>query len=743
MHRLCSTLLSCLCLCLYLCLPACSSQCAASDQKRIPWTGTQLHGTAEPPPPFRATRVWPELQVKAPVYLRAEPGSRRILVVDHKAGGTEPGGIVAFNSDVGAGSVQPVLATDFLIYGFCFDPRYTENRWIYVISNGPNKEAVKRNRIARWTISRDDAGQAEPDSETVILEWESNGHNGGDLAFGPDGMLYCPTGDGTTDSDPLATGQGLNDLLSVMLRLDVRSTTPERPYSIPPDNPFIGLPDARPEIWAYGFRNPWRLDIDQQTGQVWVGQNGQDLWEQVYLVQRGENYGWSVQEGSHPFYPERPRGQQPITPPAAEHSHAEARSLTGGIVCRSTEFPELEGCFLYGDYSTGRIWGIRKENGQTTVHKELADTTLQIAGFARGHAGEILIADHGGGIWKLEHSPAEPPFAFPQKLSDTGLYLSVPDHRMAPGIMPYSVNVQFWSDGAHKQRWFAVPQQDTIEYTSPRGWNFPNGSVLVKSFWLERQQGDPASRFPVETRLMVRWQNEWAGYSYRWNDEGTDAVLVSREGLDADFTLTHAATGTAVNHTWHYPSRAECMVCHSRAANYVLGLCEPQMNCSVPDGNEGTINQLQLLEQLGYFSKPLSRPAAERLRLIPHDDETAPLALRAASWLHANCSSCHVEAGGGNSLFSAEITEVPEKRRLIDALPVHSTFDLANARLVAPGAPSSSVLLHRIAHRDRSRMPPIGSLIPDPVGVDLIRRWIEQLEPGNAAADTSSSPGDR
>ncbi|MGV2333754.1 MAG UNVERIFIED_CONTAM: PQQ-dependent sugar dehydrogenase [Planctomycetaceae bacterium] len=150
------------------------------------------------------------------------------------------------------------------------------------MSNGPVKDAVKRNRISRWTISRDASAKAEPDSELVILEWESNGHNGGDLAFGPDGMLYCPTGDGTTDSDPLATGQGLNDLLAVMIRIDVRRATPERPYSIPADNPFTAVSGARPEIWAYGFRNPWRLDIDQQTGQVsgwpeWAGFMGAGL----------------------------------------------------------------------------------------------------------------------------------------------------------------------------------------------------------------------------------------------------------------------------------------------------------------------------------------------------------------------------------------------------------------------------------------------------------------------------------
>jgi uncharacterized repeat protein (TIGR03806 family) len=709
---------------------------AASDKVRVPWTQSRLRGTAEPAAPFRVVRVWSELPLKAPVYLRAEPGSGRMLVVDHRFGGSEPGGIVAFEDAAGASVLQSVLQTDFLIYGFCFHPRYEENRWLYVISNGPLKEQTKRNRISRWTISRE-TGSAESGSEQVVLEWESNGHNGGDLAFGPDGMLYCPTGDGTTDSDPLATGQGLNDLLAVMLRIDVDRPSEGRAYSIPADNPFVATPGARPEIWAYGFRNPWRLDIDQQTGQVWVGQNGQDLWEQVYEVRRGENYGWSVQEGSHPFYQERPRGSEPIVAPAAEHSHAEARSLTGGVVYRGNEFPELDGCFLYGDYSTGRIWGIRREGDRTVFQQELADTTLQIAGFAPGRRGEVFLVDHGGGLWKLERRERQPPYPFPQRLSETGLFESVSEHRMVPGVLPYSVNVSFWSDGAQKQRWLAVPGVETIEYTSTRGWNFPNGSVLVKSFWLERRSGEAGSRFPIETRLMVRWENEWAGYSYRWNSEGTDAELVVREGMDAEYVLSDGA-GLERVQTWHYPSRAECMVCHSRAANYVLGLCELQMNCEVADGSGGRIGQLELLEQLGYFSKPIGKPVSDRQRLVPVDDETASVSLRAASWLHANCASCHVEAGGGNSQFSAELTEVPEKRRLIDAVPVHSGFDLSNARLVAPGAPENSVLLHRISRRDRSRMPPIGSLIPDPAGVAVIRRWIEEL-PATGAVGSAAA----
>ena len=137
-----------------------------------------------------------------------------------------------------------------------------------------NTAANKQNRISRFTVSRLSDGELKADSELTLLEWDSNGHNGGDLAFGPDGYLYCPTGDGTSDSDPLATGQGLNDLLSVMLRLDVDHPAGDKAYSIPSDNPFINVPDARPEIWAYGFRNPWRMDFDHQLNQLWLGQIG-------------------------------------------------------------------------------------------------------------------------------------------------------------------------------------------------------------------------------------------------------------------------------------------------------------------------------------------------------------------------------------------------------------------------------------------------------------------------------------
>ncbi len=708
---------------------AASSNIDGSELHRIPWTESRMIGSPEPPLPFRVIRAYEKLPLFAPVYFRVEPGTDRIFFVDHKGDWKEPGGLRVFQDRQDVDSSKPLLHMNRLIYGFCFHPKYAENGFVFLISNGPMEAANKQNRISRFTVDRSQDGGLKDDSEVVVLEWDSNGHNGGDLAFGPDGFLYCPTGDGTSDSDPLETGQGLNDLLAVMLRLDVDHPSNGKQYSVPPDNPFVNTPGARPEIWAYGFRNPWRMDYDHESNQLWLGQNGQDLWEQVYLIRKGENYGWSVQEGSHPFYVQRPSGPQPITAPVAEHHHSESRSLTGGIVYRGDKLPELNGCFIYGDYSTGKIWGVRHDGTQVTFHRELADTTLQITGFAMNNAGELLVIDHAGGFYRIELNPPVAPTAFPRKLSDTGLFASVAEHRLLPSVIPYSVNVELWSDGAFKQRWLAVPRDEKIEYTSNRGWTFPNGSVLVKSFALEREAGHAETRRWVETRLMVRQQNEWVGYSYRWNDDQTDAVLLDAPGADVEFRIKdQTVDGGVRKQTWRYPSRAECMVCHSRAVNYVLGLTENQMNRD-HDYGEVKRNQLQMLSDLAFFKGPLPKPVEELSRLTDPFDATVDLQTRATSYLHANCANCHVEAGGGNAQFSAEIDAKPDQVRLYDVRPVHTSFDIADARLVAPGAPERSLLLQRMQRRGHGQMPPMATNQIDLPAIELIRQWIQQMPP--------------
>lgn len=708
-------------------------------EQRTSWTTSRVVGSPNPPLPYRTARVFEQLELNSPIYLAAEPGRGTYLVVETLGGGGGPGRLRRFADDPSVSTLETVLTLDRLIYGLCFHPRFAENGYVYLVTNGPTKAETKHNRIARYTIHPEKPHGIDPQSELVIIEWESNGHNGGELAFGPDGMLYCVTGDGTSDSDPLLTGQGVNDLLAVMLRLDVDHPDQNRPYSIPPDNPFVHMPDARPEIWAFGFRNPWRMTFDKQTGHLWVTQNGQDLWEQVYVVQRAGNYGWSVQEGSHPFYPNRPKGPGEILPPVTEHHHVEARSLTGGVVYYGSKLPDLRGTYIYGDYSTGKVWGVRYDGKKATWHQELVDTPFAIVGFTETPGGDLLVIDHQTGIYKLEPNPppTTPPPPFPMKLSETGLFSAVAKHDMAPGVIPYSVNAPLWSDGSLKERFIAIPEDGHAEFTqNGKSWNFPDGTVLVKSFALEMQPGDSKSRRWIETRLMTRQEKEWIGYSYEWNDEQTDAVLVDAKGKDREFSLSPAdQPGARRSQSWHFPSRAECMVCHSRAANFVLGLQTEQLNRDQTYGDR-TDNQLRTLAHIGVIrtggkQADLPNPAEDYPAFVDPYDAKAPLEHRVRAYLHANCANCHQWAGGGNAAIDLLSRTTLENTKLIDVPPLHNHFDIADARLIAPGAPQRSVLLHRLRLRGRGQMPPLASSVVDEPATHLLEEWIKGLATGS------------
>ncbi|MEX1075964.1 MAG: PQQ-dependent sugar dehydrogenase, partial [Pirellulales bacterium] len=707
-------------------------------------------------------------------------------------------------------------------------PEFAENGFVYIGSNGlksPDgrvpEDGRRRTRITRYMIDREPPYAFHRDSATVIIEWDSNGHNGGDMAFGPDGMMYVGSGDGTSDSHADLAGQNLTTLRSKILRIDVDHPDEDTPndgrhYSVPTDNPIfdVGSPiatvkAARPETYAYGLRQPWRVVIDKATSQIWVGNQGQDLWEQIYLIDRGANYGWSIVEGTHKFNDDQKAGPTPISKPVAEHPHAEARAMTGGLIYKGSALPELYGAYLYGDYSTGRIWGIRHDGTKVTWHELIADSTLQITAFGTDSKGEILICDHQpgdrGGFYRLVPTPPaskdQPPF--PTKLSQSGLFADVAKHRMAEGVIPYEPASPLWSDGTHKARFFALPKTmkqgsnivpAKIGVTNGRGWNFPDGTVLVKSFALQAVEDDPSTRRWIETRFMLKEQGEWAGYSYEWNDEQTDAVLVAAAGKDRDFEIKTAdlekhADGVKMQQ-WHYPSRTECMVCHSRASNYVLGLCTVQLNRdydykAVLGVGHATDNQLRTLEHLdllevnwwgdttaawyatsieagidkddssgrwawvgrqtasadpdaGSFatrkSALLSRAPAETNRLVNPYDAAHPLEARARSYLHSNCSSCHVFAGGGNAQIDLEYLTAYEQRPLdamkaVGVKPLHATFDLPAALLIAAGHPKRSVLYERISRRGPGQMPQLATTIVDEKAVSLIREWIESLAP--------------
>jgi len=713
--------------------------------QRVPLTTSRVMGSPEPPLPFRAVRTRPELEIDFPVHVIREPGTRH-LFLSSQAKSFGESTISRVMEVPGQASTELLFEVPDVAYSLCCHPRFEENGFLFVGSNGPRKGETKHSRVSRYTVSRTAPYLVDPESAMTVIEWKSDGHDGAAMAFGLDGYLYVTTGDGTSDSDKDVVGQRLDMLLAKVLRIDVDQADDGQNYSVPQDNPFVDIENARPETWAYGVRAPWRAHVDPQTGQLWVAQNGQDLFEQVYAVQRGANYGWSVMEGSHPFYLERPLGPTPHTKPTFEHSHAEARSLTGGVSYYGEKFPELRGAYIYGDYATGKIWaGKLSGEGQVEWHKEIADTTLAITSFGTDADGELLITDHQGagqgGFYTLEPNPVDAPATaqFPRRLSQSGLFDSVQNHTMAAGVIPYSVNSPLWSDGSRKSRFMAIPESSgtaghpaTIASHPTDAWKLPDGTVLVKSFGLNMATGDMANGTDpltenwqwIETRFMLLQDKEWVGYSYAWNEDQTDATLVESAG-DSKVFHVRGDDGVSFEQTWRYPSRTECMLCHSRAAGFVLGLSTPQMNRD--HDYAGVVdNQLRALSHAGVLHG-LDKAPSECERLADPSDASQPLEARARSYLHSNCAHCHVESGGGNAQMNLKFNTKPEEFKVIGVKPVHQTFGLAEPQLVSPGHPERSVLLHRVKIRAPGQMPQLATSRVDQQAVDLLEEWIKGI----------------
>jgi uncharacterized repeat protein (TIGR03806 family) len=681
--------------------------------QRVRWETSKVVGSPDPPLPFTIEKTYTKIDWKSPIYALEEPGTNRLFVITQGGEKDRPSRILRIEDDPAVKKTELFYElSGRLLYGFTFHPKYGENGQVFIFSNGPTGKPNRINRISRLTLDSKAGRVVDPKSEHTIIEWPSAGHDGGDLLFGPDGMLYITTGDGTSDSDLNLTGQDISNINGAVLRIDVDHPGKDLPYSIPEDNPFVSVKNARGECWAFGLRNPWRMSMDPKTGRIWVGSNGQDLWESVNILNRGENYGWSVYEGNHPFYLNRKLGPAPFVPPTIEHHHREARSLTGGVVYYGGKLPKLDGAYVYGDYATGKIWGARHDGKKLTWHEEIADTSLKIAGFAVSPREELLVVDHGSGLYRIVPTPPTGKLPdFPRNLSETGIFSSVADYKAAPGVVPYSVNSPGWTDGATAERHLALPGDTTLPFGGNRGWELRERSVIIQTL----SSGDHR----IETRLMTRQNNEWAGYSYLWNKEQTEAELVGKKGLDIEIE------SGGKKQPWRIPGRAECMSCHSRADNFLLGITANQLNRE-HDYKEGSAPQLKTLAKLGVLSGYKDQDPG---RLANPYDEKQPLEARVRSYLDTNCAPCHIEAGGGNSTIQLNSGPPLEKMRLVSAHPRHATFGIPSALLVAPGNPERSILYQRISRRGSGQMPPLVSRKVDEAAAGLFRDWIRSLKP--------------
>ena len=291
--------------------------------------------------------------------------------------------------------------------GLAFHPNFKDNGYFYTYYTSAKEERVSI--VSRFKVSADDPNKADPDSEHIVMKIPQpfSNHNGGSIVFGKDGFLYIALGDGGGRNDPLGNGQNLQTWMGSVLRIDVDNQDGGKNYAVPADNPFVNRPNAKPEIFAYGIRNIWRLTVDRKTGDLWAADVGQDFWEEINILKKGGNYGWSIREASYPFNNNSPEVVDEPIDPIWEYDHQVGSSVTGGFVYRGSRLPELQGWYLYADFVRGQIWALKYDqaSGKVTQNMALTSTGLPVIAFGEDEFGDVyytLESVDGRGIYRFE-----------------------------------------------------------------------------------------------------------------------------------------------------------------------------------------------------------------------------------------------------------------------------------------------------------------------------------------------------
>jgi uncharacterized repeat protein (TIGR03806 family) len=678
----------------------------------------------------RLERQWSGVTFNQPLYMTQAPGTDTTWYVVEKAGSGATPNLAKIRAvpvdatsnaqvrDFAAITVNPTGEGGML--GMAFHPSWPQKREVYVsftrnvdTANDPApvcvppQTAVMTSVVARYQSSNGMTLDGTAD-EIIKIGQPFTNHKGGNVQFGRDGMLYYGLGDGGDRDDTCGAGQNLTTLLGKMLRLDINA--PAGMYKIPTGNPFAGDATARKEIWAYGLRNPWRWSFDKESDELWVGDVGQNTFEEIDRIVAGGNYGWRTCEGFHR------RGNTTalcatggLIDPIVEHGRTEAASITGGYVYHGKAIPSLIGTYVYGDYVMGNVWALTFDASNKATPKLILTGVSGLASFGQGNDGELYTIQLSGAISKLVPGGPPPADNFPKTLSATGCVDPADPTKPAAGMIPYEVNAPLWSDGAAKQRYLGIPDGAAITINADGDWDLPIGSVTMKMFSVGGK--------PVETRLFMRHDDgAWAGYTYEWNDDGKDATLLAGSKLKA-----LGDTGA-----WAYPSRSQCIQCHSIAAGGTLGLDTAQLNRdAVYPGTNRKANQLATLDHIGMFSAPLVQTpeAAPRLSDPAGSD---PVEARARAYLHANCSHCHRPMGGGQGMMDLRYTQSLHDTNTCNAANTQGPVNGA-AKIVMPGDPQHSIISARLHATDSKRMPPVAVSVTDEAGAKVIDDWITSL----------------
>ena len=741
---------------------------AAGD--RVAFTGLPAQ---RPRSNYTFIDAFPGLTFQQPLAITHPPGETNRLFIVEKTGRI----IVITNLAMPTRSVFLALTTNLLtsseqgVLGLAFHPRYAENGRFFVfrtMRTGPSGVLAAHDVLSEFRVSATDPNKADPASERRLFAQydDAPNHNGGDLHFGPDGYLYVSLGDEGGGNDSYQNGQRIDrELFAGILRLDVdfrpgsllpnrNETNPAEAwmittnYAIPADNPFVGTTNflgkavdpkkVRTEFWAVGLRNPWRMSFDRVTGELWVGDVGQDRWEMVHVTGRGANHGWPFREGPVAG----PRTGAPAdftnnaahryTPALYNYAHGtgnfQGNSVIGGRVYRGRRIPALDGAYIFADSVRGHVWSLRRQPSGPPQVERLTALNVGVAFGEDPRDGELLAAAiNAGQIQRLTTTPSGDP-TFPKTLAETGAFTDPARLTAHPAFDAYEVNLPFWSDFAVKQRWFSLPPRQTVSFSEDSPWLTPAGTVWMKHFELELTRGVPESRRRLETRFLVRTTNGVYGLTYRWTSP-TTATLVAEAGEDESIPIRDG--DVLRNQIWHYPSQNECLTCHNPKAGGSLSFNTRQLHRDRTTAAGSTESQLAAWKAAGYFSNP-----PEVLRTLPRYSEpdspmAGPRSPTSLEWqvrryLDVNCAFCHQPGGLGGGLWDARITTPTDAAGLVDGVVLNST-GVSGARVIAPGDVGRSVLLHRMSRKDALRMPPLGSNETDPVGAALLTQWIQAL----------------
>jgi uncharacterized repeat protein (TIGR03806 family) len=727
--------------------------------RRFPNSSLKMPSTP-PALGFQTIPAFGNVTFKFPMAISAPPGETNRLFVAEKAGRI----MVITNLANPTSSVflnltnRTYFNDEGGILGLAFHPGFATNRYFYVNytlkTNTPDGVGV-HDRISRFEASADDPNQASGETEVPLTTQFRVGseHHGGDIHFGPDGYLYASLGDASGSDDTLNKGQVIDrGLFAGIIRIDVDKrpgnlapnshSASSTNYAIPFDNPFVGATNFNSlsvdplkictEFWAKGLRNPWRMSFDSVTGLLYCGDVGQATYEEINIIEKGGNYGWPIREGTiagpqfgSPLAGKNFRAIDPIL----EYMHGSADALQasavmGGVVYNGQSYSELNGNYIFSDHVNGNIWAFRYD-GKTANNWRRLTTLPGISAFGIDPSnGDVLMAFfYGASISRLVYNGTSSGQPLPPALVNTGVFTNLTTLTPNTGIVPYEINVPFWSDHASKKRWFSIPNTNLVIGISNNGqWQFPIGSVWIKHFELELTNGVPESSRRLETRLLVRNSQGVYGVTYRWDNSQTNAILVGENGLDESFDIHDG--GIVRTQIWHYPSRTECLICHNSTAGWVLGFKGKQINRDSEFGQQWAPgNQIAALVKAGYFStknipNPIAIPALANAR-----DLSASVEYRVRSYLDANCSQCHQPDGLGQSVFDTRIETPTSLAGLVNGIPTSNGGNSEN-RIIKPGSIEQSALLSQISSAGSKRMPPLASNELDMEDINLVREWI-------------------